>query len=206
MICINVERERLERERAIRQANVFAKGINKREKANLMSLARQVVDRPPGIRLHFAFSFIIFILSPSFTFTHPLQCAFHLFSPFFLSQELLMLGSLTVASSIISIITSYIIIDHNLIISFCLLVIFFMTFMLTLVLYLKPKVLVNQSSPSEECANDDHRQRGESQAQTLSHDTSSFSAVDAQLAAVLATTTATKTLVPAHAATPVTAT
>lgn len=82
-----------------------------------------------------------------------------------------MLSSLTVASSIISIITSYIIIDHNLIISLCLLVIFFMTFMLTLVLYLKPKVLVNQGGPSE-CANDDH-QRGESQPETASPDTSS---------------------------------
>lgn len=66
-----------------------------------------------------------------------------------------MLSSLTVVLSIFSIITSYIIIDHNLIISLCLLVIFFMTFMLSLVLYLKPKVLVNQN-PSE-CANDDQR-------------------------------------------------
>lgn len=83
-----------------------------------------------------------------------------------------MLSSLTVASSIISIITSYIIIDHNLIISLCLLVIFFMTFMLTSVLYLKPKVLVNQGGPSE-CANDDD-QRGESQPGTPFPDTSSL--------------------------------
>lgn len=82
-----------------------------------------------------------------------------------------MLSSLTVASSIILIITSYIIIDHNLIISFCLLVIFFMTFMLTLLLYLKAKVLVNQGGPSE-CANDDHQQ-GKSQPETDSPDTSS---------------------------------
>lgn len=73
-----------------------------------------------------------------------------------------MLSSLTVALSIISIITSYIIIDHNLIISLCLLVIFCLTFMLTLVLYLKPKVLQN------ECANDDHL-RNESAAAVLPH-------------------------------------
>lgn len=68
-----------------------------------------------------------------------------------------MLSSLTVALSIISIITSYIIIDHNLIISLCLLVIFFMTFMLTLVLYVKPKVLVDQALDPSECANDDQQ-------------------------------------------------
>lgn len=68
------------------------------------------------------------------------------------------MSSITVALSIISIITSYIIIDHNLIISLCLLVIFFMTFMLTLIFYLQPRVSRDTGSGLDECANDANRE------------------------------------------------
>lgn len=54
-------------------------------------------------------------------------------------QESLLLSSLSVVVTIVATVTSYIIIDHNLMVSLFLLVIFFATFMFTLMVYLKPK-------------------------------------------------------------------
>lgn len=94
----------------------------------------------------------------------PLYSLIYSISPFSLGLCPALLTILSVGVTLATLIVSYIIVDRNLMISVCLLVIFFMTFMLILILFVKPKIVANTTKQEDEtirCENnvETHEQR-----------------------------------------------